>query len=370
MITPKNTMKTFLESNSILATISGSRAYGIDTPESDLDIKGVFAPNKRSLFGLETFDQLEDKNQVADFVKGLLPKAAMVNGCEGTFYDVRKFVRLAADANPSMLDILFCREQDVIQITPLGRELRENRELFLSKKVKYTYSGYAISQLKRIISHRKWFLNPPEKPPTRQEFGLTDRSEVAGVAEILDSVRKKIDSWAFDLSGVEESTKKHILQSIENQVFDLQVSKFEAAAVSLGITGSIKDVLVKENSFREAQKNWEQYQEWKTKRNPKRFALESKFLYDTKHAAHLVRLLFQAKEILQDGTVNTFCKNRAFIKSIRAGVLTFEELFSLAEDLQKEIEVVMNQSQLPSRPNTKAIDDMLLGMLDSHAKTL
>lgn len=363
-------MKTFLETNSILATISGSRAYGIDTPESDLDIKGVFTPEKKSLFGLDKLEQLEDKKQVADFVKSLVPEALMANGCEGTFYDVRKFVKLAADANPSMLDILFCREQDIIQITPLGQELRSNRELFLSKKVKYTYSGYAVSQLKRIISHRKWLLNPPQRPPTREEFGLAGRSEIAGLAEILDGIRKKIDSWALDLSGVEESTKKQILQSLENQIAELQVSKFEAAAISLGVSGNIKDVLMKENSFREAQKNWERYQEWKTKRSPVRFALESKFLYDTKHAAHLVRLLFQAKEILQEGTVHTFCKNQAFIKSIRAGVLTFEELLSLADDLQREIEELMTTSQLPSRPDVKVIDDMLLNMLDCRAKNL
>ena len=38
--------------------ISGSKAYGLDTPESDTDIKGVFVLPKKRFYGLE-FSQAE-----------------------------------------------------------------------------------------------------------------------------------------------------------------------------------------------------------------------------------------------------------------------------------------------------------------------
>lgn len=45
----------------ILECISGSRAYGLDTPESDTDIKGVFLLPKRNFYGLNYIKQISNE---------------------------------------------------------------------------------------------------------------------------------------------------------------------------------------------------------------------------------------------------------------------------------------------------------------------
>ena len=39
----------------VLECISGSKAYGLDTPESDTDIKGVFVLPKNEFYGVELY---------------------------------------------------------------------------------------------------------------------------------------------------------------------------------------------------------------------------------------------------------------------------------------------------------------------------
>lgn len=47
----------------IFMTLSGSHAYGLNTPESDEDYRGVCVPTKEYLFGTKRFDQQEYPNE-------------------------------------------------------------------------------------------------------------------------------------------------------------------------------------------------------------------------------------------------------------------------------------------------------------------
>lgn len=65
-------------------------------------------------------------------------------------YDLRKFVKLAMDANPNVLEYLFMPEDCILHTTPEFQQLVELRSHFLSKKAKHTYLGYATQQLKQL----------------------------------------------------------------------------------------------------------------------------------------------------------------------------------------------------------------------------
>lgn len=125
----------FWESRLILKTYAGSLSYGTNLPESDTDFRGVCIPPVEYILGLNRFDQKEI-NQPNDEV----------------IFSLDKFVRLAIDNNPNILDILFVDDRSVVFINDFGRELRDLRLAFLSKKVYKSYGGYAYSQLKRMTS--------------------------------------------------------------------------------------------------------------------------------------------------------------------------------------------------------------------------
>ena len=109
-------MNIDLKKHTIVLAVGGSRAYGMDTPESDVDVKGVAVAPKECYLGfLNNFEQADKASHMMKFYDCLLPEEqqkADEGELEGTIYDVQKFFKLAAANNPNILDLLFCRDED------------------------------------------------------------------------------------------------------------------------------------------------------------------------------------------------------------------------------------------------------------------
>ncbi len=115
----------------IYRCIVGSKAYGLDDAESDIDRRGVYLPPAElhwSLYGV--------------------PEQLDYNATEEVYWEAQKFVTLALKANPNILECLY--SPLVEHATPLVRELLEIRHKFLSRMVYQTYNGYVISQFKKL----------------------------------------------------------------------------------------------------------------------------------------------------------------------------------------------------------------------------
>ena len=67
-------------------------------------------------------------------------------------YEIRKFFRLAVAGNPSVLELLWTVPEDHRTVTAAGELLLDRRSEFLSKRVKDTFVGYALSQLREFSS--------------------------------------------------------------------------------------------------------------------------------------------------------------------------------------------------------------------------
>ena len=117
--------------HTIYAAVVGSRAFGLDTDASDTDTRGVYvAPT-------ETF-------------WSLAKPPTHVDGPEDEWFswEVERFCELALKANPNLLEVL--HSPLVVRQTPLGEELIGLREAFLSQLAYQTYSGYVLSQFKKL----------------------------------------------------------------------------------------------------------------------------------------------------------------------------------------------------------------------------
>lgn len=120
-----------LESSIIYRCVVGSRAYGLDTDDSDIDRRGIYlapAELQWSLFGAP--EQFED------------------NATQSCYWELQKFLTMALKANPNILECLY--SPMVEKITPLGEELLAMRQQFLSQMIFQTFNGYAMSQFKKI----------------------------------------------------------------------------------------------------------------------------------------------------------------------------------------------------------------------------
>jgi predicted nucleotidyltransferase len=115
----------------IYRCVIGSRAYGLESDESDTDYRGIYLPPAElhwSLFGVP--DQIE---------------------CDETqehYWELQRFLVLALKANPNVLECLYT--PIVEKTTPLADDLLQTRSIFLSRLVYQTFNGYVISQLKKM----------------------------------------------------------------------------------------------------------------------------------------------------------------------------------------------------------------------------
>lgn len=296
----------------IFETVHGSQSYGLATPTSDVDYKGILVGPP-------------------GWYHGYLPTPEQVElGPDHVRYELRKYFRLAAAANPTVLELMWTPPACHVHMTPAGERLLAHREQFLSLRVKDSFSGYAMSQLGRIKTHRKWVMNPPKREPVRADFGLPDRSLIS----------------------------RDQLGAVEAMMSD---GRLDAADLSTNFL----DVLERERRYRGARKEWESYQSWQKNRNPKRSELEAKFGYDTKHALHLVRLLRMGLEIVSTGQVRVHRDDRDELLAIKSGALTYDALMALADDLGKQVHAAAATSTLPAEPDEHLLDTLCASLVAS-----
>ncbi len=273
----------FWEETLILRTLSGSRAHGLAREGSDTDTRGVCIPPDRYLLGLSKFEQHTSE------------------GGDHVTYALAKFVRLALQGNPNILESLFTHEEDVLFLSPAGRQLIEAKNLFLSKQVGRRFMGYALDQLQRIERHYRWLKNPPSAKPESRDYGAR-----------LQGGRERFPDTD-------------------------QQRAFEADL-----------------------KHWNHYLTWRRERNPTRAALEEKHGYDTKHAMHLVRLLKMGSEVLTDGTLLVRRPDAGHLLGIRDGALDYPSLVALAENMTSSLKGQIASSSLPEQPDEAAAEALLI----------
>lgn len=371
-----------VRARTILFVIAGSRSYGLHTENSDVDVKGVCIPPipPYKIGILDSFEQAESQQHLSTFFDLLTKEEQDVTllecagqeyktAADGVIYDIAKFFKLALNANPNILEVLFCDDQDIRFITPAGEKLREARDLFLSKKVVWSYQGYAFSQMKRIKNHRSFLLNPAQKPPKREDFGLPpDRSLLSGdeqnaflwvLAEIL---KDKVSEFRLtEETRAELQDKIDVFGAIQSGVPD---HVWPTIKDITGATTEFIQVMQAERKYKSARASWKSYQSWIKNRNPERAAIEKKCGFDGKHGLHLARLMKQGKQILQEGTlrVRLTKEDREWLMQIREGHFPFEELEEWFEREQTEMKEAVEISSLPKKPNRKKADELLISL--------
>lgn len=273
------------EERRIFTGRAGSHAYGLSTSESDEDTRGVFVGLPSNVCGLFPVENVEYNG---DYV----------------VFELRKFVSLAKDCNPNIIELLYLDEGDILHTTPFWQRLRDHRDLFLTRRAKHTFSGYAVAQLKKIRGHKAWVDNAqPREKPSPAKFVKNTYIEGLGQREVFDQL-------AYDA----------------------------------------------------ALKTWKSYWEWKENRNPKRAQMEEESGYDRKHAMHLIRLLLMGKEILSGEGVQVKRADREYLLSIRNGAFTYEEVVARSDELVAELETLYEGSPLPHAPSGEKIDELLVSI--------
>ncbi len=316
-----------LGENIILLTLGGSYAYGTNTGNSDLDIRGCALNSKRQILTNESFDQVTHE------------------ATDTTIYAFNKLISLLVNVNPNTIEMLGNKPEHYLYVSPIGRELLDRAHLFLSKRAIHSFGGYANQQLRRLENKS---------------------NRLVGQAKKEEFIYKTIEHAADDF--------KNRYFTMPEDAIKLYVDK----AVQEGYDTEIfMDISLKHYPLRDWAGMWNEMQNIVSsygkigKRNTNAI-LHNKI---AKHMMHLVRLYMMCLDILEKEQIITYRKkehdllmdirNGRYLDSDRKPV---PEFYELVNDYEKKLEYAKKHTNLPDNPNYGAISEFVAGVNERVVK--
>lgn len=221
-------------------------------------------------------------------------------------WGLKHFTKSLCSGNLQSIELLF--SNNFTHKTQIGEKFLSNRDLFITKKSFRHTIGFAMAEFRK-----------------------------AGAVELVTEIKSV--------------SEEEIIQKL--------IGKFQLQRTEIN---DLLDILYKnkENPRKEVSSV--------SKIKGNRLEDYNKFGFCPKSAAHSIRLLSQAKELLEFGKI-TFprpdCKK---LLSIRMGEIKFEEIKKEYEELQKECEVKYNESKIKNEVDKTDINTLLINLYKEKYK--
>lgn len=328
----------------ILECISGSKAYGLDTPSSDTDIKGVFILPKKDYYGLDYIEQIN--NETNDVV----------------FYELGRFMELLACNNPNILEMLFAPMSSIIYKHPLMESIEPNK--IISKLCKNTFGKFAYSQIKKARGLNKKMVNPiiKDRKSVLDFCYINYKQGAIPLLKFLELKDWKQENCGLiniphmrDVFGLYYSETENFSGIIRNENSnDVCVSSIPKGLEQLALLYFNRD------GYSTHCKEHKEYWDWVDKRNQERYQDTQSHgkNYDAKNMMHVFRLLEMACEIGREQKINVKRPNRDFLLEIKSGKFEYDDLLKMAENLQLELEQSFENTTLLDTPNIQYINEI------------
>lgn len=347
----------------IYKAIAGSKAYGLDLPTSDTDIRGIFLQPNEYRLGNGYCEQVADKKN--DIV----------------YYEVNRFVNLLANNNPNIIENLFVTKDKILHFDKRIKPLYDNREKFLTKKIRFTFGGYAISQIKKARGLNKKIVNPVEKERKtpldfcyaiandgystipmkkylkanglKQEYcGLTNMPHMKDVyAMFYDWKAHYAESGTH---GEKELGFKGIMQCKEaNDISLSSIPKYMKPEATISFN---------KDGYSSYCKDYKEYWNWVKERNPHRYNDNTSHgqNLDGKNMMHCLRMLDMAIEIAEGKGVNLIRPNREWLLGVRKGEVSYDEIMDLIDQKKEQMDNAFDMSDLPEKIDADMVHNIIL----------
>lgn len=286
-----------LGSNIILLTLGGSHAYGMDKEDSDVDVRGISLNSKSDILLGADFEQVVDVDT------------------DTTVYSFNKMIQLLTSNNPNTIEQLGCLPQHYFYLSEIGKELLDNRKIFLSQICVHTFGGYASSQLRRMSNKAARLVSQAENE--------------SYILKSIDNARYEFKNRYYpfeDDNDLKLYIDKSAQEGYDSEIFmDVRLNHYPLRDWT-GMWNEMKTIVSSYNKF--------------GRRNEKAVAHDKL----GKHMAHLIRLYMMCIDILEKEEIVTYReKERDLLMSIRNGEYLDEnrqpipEFYDLLNEYEKKI---------------------------------
>ena len=349
----------------IFDVTAGSHAYGLSTPNSDIDTRGVFMLPRREYLRVSAIpEQVSDTKQ------------------DTTYYELRRYLELAADCNPNIIELLWTDEADIRLCKPAMREVLNRRELFISKKAYHTFSGYAFAQIKKARGQNKLVYNPePKDRPTPLDYCWIIPSPYPEDPARMPGRPIPLAESGFDLSQHHVAKLEHV-----PMLYRLYFYGESARGVFRGnpshslllVPESIpiaderplfRGYLVfNEDEYAQGVKRWQNYWTWIANRNDQRWITQEagQTDYDLKNMMHCLRLMFSCESILRHGhpRVKFTGVDQTFLMDVRRGKFAYDDLMKIVDEKMKVLEELYGSSTVRHEVARADIDELFAELVE------
>ena len=310
-----------LGKNIILLTFGGSYAYGTNTDTSDVDIRGCALNSKEEILTNKNFEQFVNEET------------------DTTIYSFNKLISLLINCNPNTIEILGCKPEHYFYLSPIGKELIDNRHLFLSKKCIHSFGGYANQQLWRLSNKSARLVSQEEQ----------ERHILSSIQNAATTFKDKFA--LYDEDNINLYVDKSDREEYDSEIFmDINLKHYPLRDYK-GMWGEMNNIV----------KDYAKI----GKRNT--HAIERGKL--SKHMMHLIRLYLMCLDILENGEIVTYReKDHDFLMDIRNGKYLDEnrqpiaEFYEIVEEFEEKMQKAKEATALPENPDYKKIQEFVMSV--------
>ncbi len=352
---------------SILTVLAGSHLYGLNIPESDEDIRGIF------------------NLPIREFLKSGAPQQIADETNDEVHYEIKRFLDLASQANPNILEIMFAPTDKMIIHSPSVDVLLQSRDTFLTKACRNSLGGYAFRQIQKARGQNKLIVNPCTERKTPLDFCYIylDSSRVMPLNEYLticgiDQTQvgiSKVNNFPTTYGFYSKRFAQHrcfapecmdiindwVPRGIINEDATSNELRLTSIPIEVARFGSMGIFHYNQDGYTMHCKEYLQYNGWVENRNPVRYATNTAHGkgYDSKNMMHCFRLLNMGIELAETGEFNVVRPDREFLLSIRRGEQEYDYLVNAAEELLARMDSSFEKSSLPLSVSKDLIDNIV-----------
>lgn len=331
--------------NKIVEIKFGSHLYGTDTPESDLDLKGIYIPTSREII-LQSYNPTVSIHRT----KGEGERNTKED-VDREFFSIDRYLSLFMEGQTVALDMLFAtKDFYVSENDPDGlfKEIFRNRERLITKNVtafvgyakqqaaKYGIKGSRMDALKRTVE----FLSPL---PLNARLGDYSKE----VFLLIEQCKEFI--------SLEKTPLVEVLDLPASHTAGATIQYLHVCGRKIAFTSTIKlardcfEKILAEYGARAKKANLDGGIDWKA-------------------LSHAVRVNTEAKELLLTSFITFPRPDREFLLKIKKGELAYEFVAETIESGLAELYDAHKISTLPDGPDREWANDFIFDVYSKEVK--
>lgn len=319
----------------IMETVFGSHLYGLETPTSDKDYKGIYLPHPREIL-------LGTAKKSIDTSTGDKNSKNGVNDVDRQIYSLQKFISLACDGDTVAIDMLHADDSKLIANSDIWQYLRANRSRFYTTELTGLF-GYVRKQAAK--------------------YGVKG-SRLAALREVYD-VLQKTDNAHYD-----EKATSLVNTKVSDIANKLPTNEFCRAIMHYSEKGGMQnfyEVLGRKFQYtitvaemkKSVYKLWDEYGE-------RARQAEANNGIDWKALSHALRGGMQLIQIFKEGDIVYPLPDSAFLKMVKAGGVPFATVQEALESTMCEVEKLAAVSGYPKEVDRDFWNDFIERVYSDH----